>query len=84
MSINSFFKATLPMNMSFKDWSIQIQQDLPHIKFPIPSGFITWQSWACQIVRANPLNNIPLPIGENFSEKKDWKKWAEYFISSLK
>jgi len=84
MTSNLYFKTIVPLNISFENWSIQIQKNLPEIKFAVPIGFDNWQNWAIQIVQQNPqYKKIPLPIGQSFSQKEDWRKWAKYFISAL-
>lgn len=84
MNKSVFSRVTLPIHISFERWVSQIIQDLPEIKFPIPNQDQAWQDWASQVVAFNQLQSCPIPRGNAFESSEDWRKWAAYFINSIK
>jgi hypothetical protein len=84
MKQSIFSRVTLPIHISFERWVSQIIQDLPEIKFPIPNQEEPWQVWASQVVAFNQLQSCPIPRGNAFESHDDWRKWAAYFINSIK
>jgi hypothetical protein len=73
----------LPINISFEKWATYIQDSLPDIDFPLACPVEEWRSWAEQVVRNNGLRNVPLPVGQSFSQTENWKEWAAFFVGSF-
>jgi len=73
-----------PIGISFKDWASQMKVNFPHLYLPNPLEVSQWRFWASQVVLANNVPNYILPTHLTFPEHEDWRKWATYFLTSLK
>lgn len=73
----------LPIQITFHEWASQIRVSLPTLTFPLPSPVESWRDWACQVVRSNALDNVPLPTQLAYPQASDWSRWAAYFVNSV-
>jgi hypothetical protein len=73
-------RATLPTNLSLRDWADQITLDLdPYGAFGRLDIEDQWQNWAMQFLNNMTLReNFPIPY--NF---ENWRDWAERFCQTL-
>lgn len=80
MSIN---QVVLPVNISFKDWVDQLNEDLPDLTVPVYDDQMWWQDWANQFIGINNLADIPVVSDGYLLQESDWRPWGRYVVESL-
>jgi hypothetical protein len=74
---------TIPLGISFANWSDQIKQDLPYLNIPIEHDVNSWRSWASQVLNNSILYDVPAPTALAYPNAEDWKIWAAYFVDTV-
>lgn len=67
---------TLPVGMSFDDWTAAITVDLLAYDIPRADGLKNWRKFGHSLSGFNRIGNIPPPSLTKYPEDKDWVKWG--------
>jgi hypothetical protein len=73
-------KIPIPRNMSFPVWVAKVIELYPELQIPVAFSDKNWEDWVKYLFLNQEFAGIP---HTNLKEYKDWRAWAEFFISTL-
>lgn len=74
---------TLPLRISFENWSKQVIRDLPQLLVPtIDPEDKKWKEWARLFMQINFLD-VPCPADTLYPGEDGWRQWALLCLPTL-
>ena len=73
----------LPRDISFEDWTAQLQNYSTGLTIINPYPEDKWWNWVDALKQMNPRSNIPVASKGMYPNVTDWRKWGQFFLNNL-